>query len=70
VSAYDLAEAYRRLTTGDENPPRPWAYMSHVGKVTDVTEVAALNIQASRVDMAAFGFAVDGVRYQLEVKRL
>ena len=69
MSAEALAEAYRGLTTGDHDPPRPWAHLSHVGTISSVSQVAALQIEGQGVDIAAFGITVDGVTYQVEIKR-
>jgi len=68
MSAETIAEAYRGLTTGDQDPPRPWAHLSHVGTISSVSQVAALQIDGF-ADVAAFGITVDGVTYQVEIKR-
>lgn len=62
--AIQLAEAYRGLTTGDEDPPRPWAHLSHVGPVSDVSRVMG-GREESR-----FTMWVDGEAYVVTIKRV
>jgi len=68
-SAEQIAEAYRGLTTDYKNPPRPWAYLSHVGKVTHVGELGGLTIRGY-VDTYAFSIDVDGRTYRVMVQEV
>jgi len=69
MGALEIINAYRGLTTGDQDPPRPWAHMSHVGSVTGVTEAAGLTIRGW-VDTYAFEMHVDGRPYRVMVQAL
>ena len=67
--AQDIANALHRLCTGDQDPPRPWAYMSGVGQVSQVSDVAGLTVR-NWVDIWAFQMTVDGVRYRIGVEAI
>jgi len=69
MKSLEIITAYRGLTTGDQTPARPWAHMSHVGKVTDVSEPAGLTIRGW-VDTYAFEMRVDGKPYRVMVQAL
>lgn len=67
--AQEITEALHRLCTGDQDPPRPWAYMSGVGQVGQVSEVGGLTVRGY-VDTYAFELTVDGTRYRIMVQAL
>lgn len=69
MTATDITTAVRRLATGDQTPCRPWAYLSNVGEISDVSEVASVSIGDS-IDGAGFDMTVGGTRYRLIISRL
>lgn len=68
MSAADIAEAMRRVTSGDQSPPRPWAYLSQIGIIW-VGDMAYM--ESTFVDQAGFDLTTsDGAQYQIMVKRV
>lgn len=69
MSAADIAEAMRRVTSGDQTPPRPWAYLSGLGIVW-VSDVAYLQVPGF-TDKAGFDFNTDdGGQYRVMIERV
>jgi hypothetical protein len=69
MSAADIAEAMRRVTSGDQSPPRPWAYLSGLGIIW-VGEAAYLEV-AGFTDQAGFDITTDdGAQYRVMVRRV
>lgn len=60
--AIQIAEALRGLSTGDQDPPRPWAHLSHVGTMEWVSRVRGGREHSS------FTITVDGRSYAVIVK--
>lgn len=69
ADAIQIAEAMRRVTSGDQSPPRPWAYLSGLGIVW-VGDTTYLQI-AGFTDKASFDINTDdGGQYLVTVERL
>lgn len=69
MDAQQLAGGFHRVTTGDQNPPRPWAYLSGLG-IARVSELAFLNV-AGFTDQAGFDIVMDdGAKYRVMVSRI
>lgn len=66
MTSLDLATALQRLASGDQSPPRPWAYLAHVG-LTHVGDVAHLQIEGY-TDQAGFDVTVNGQVYRVMVQ--
>ena len=67
--AQHLAGAFHRLSHGDQNPPRPWAYLSGLG-IAQVSELAFLQV-AGFTDQAGFDIVMDdGSKYRVMVSRV
>ena len=67
MPSLQIAEALRGLCTGDQDPPRPWAHMSHVG-VRAVGELAYM--ESTFTDQAGFEITLqDGSKYRVMVQR-
>lgn len=66
MTALAIAEAMRRVSSGDQSPPRPWAYLSGLG-ITSVGDVSSLLIDGY-VNAAGFEMIVDGKLYMVRVE--
>lgn len=68
MGARKIAEALWGLCTGDQDPPRPWAHMSHVG-VTRVGDVASLTVGIF-TDHAGFDIETGDGAYRVVISRI
>lgn len=69
MSANDIAVALQRVVSGDQSPPRPWAYLAHVG-ITAVSMVGYLAV-GGFTDQAGFEITTDAdERYEIMVRRV
>jgi len=68
MSAVDIAEAMRRVTSGDQSPPRPWAYLSGL----DIIWVGeTVYLETGFTEHAGFDLNTrDGAQYQVLVRRV
>jgi len=68
MTAEQIADALRRLATGDQDPPRPWAYLSGLG-ITHVDDVSGLTVRGY-TDVWGFEILADGKVYRIMVQAL
>jgi hypothetical protein len=68
VSAQQIAETLHRLCTGDRTPPRPWAYLSHLG-ITAVSPLGWLQV-GGFTDQAGFELFIGSQRYRIMVSKV
>lgn len=72
ADAVQIAEAMRRVTSGDQTPPRPWAYLSGLGIVW-VGDMTYLNMAglAGPIEQASFDLNTDdGGQFEITVRRV
>jgi hypothetical protein len=63
TDAIQIAEALRGLSTGDQDPPRPWAHLSHIGTMESVSRVRGGREHSS------FTVTVDGQSFTVIVEK-
>ena len=69
MTAVAIAEAMRRVTSGDQTPPRPWAYLSGLGIVW-VSDTAYLQV-AGFFEQAGFDINTDdGSQYRVMIEKV
>ena len=68
MNAETLAEAYRRVTTDNQEPPRPWAYLANKG-ITSASEVGYLHV-AGFTDQAGFDVVTDSGVFRVMISRI
>lgn len=68
--ASKIAEAYRRLSTGDQEPPAPWAHLSDnaIG-ISKVSDLAYLHV-GTFTDQAGFEIMTEHGIYTVTVTRV
>lgn len=68
TDAHALAEGLQRNASGDQSPPKPWAYLSGLG-ITQVSDLAFLQV-AGFTDQAGFDVVTRDGRFRVMVSRV